>query len=212
MILTTLLNRHYPKESSEVLFWDALEAFDLTDCHGCNVHKVYHAVLHGNLHTKKICVQTLVCKLNTKGPPWFVFGMHTNHFMYKVQKKCHRNLYMDASLGTKNDACTWICVQKYNILYAICIIRYGLRPYLMICMEYKSHFCDLYMYMSFNMTCMCCVFLTLMWTGSMQHSKYIYLYTLQKFQGWGIKVGSHSRECTRFYRAFCAILTYRRPM
>ena len=33
MISITWSNKHYPKESSEVLFWDALEAFDLTDCH-----------------------------------------------------------------------------------------------------------------------------------------------------------------------------------
>ena len=46
---------------------------------------------------EKICMRTFVCKPNTKGPPWFVFESHTNQFAYKVQKKCHRNLWSDAS-------------------------------------------------------------------------------------------------------------------
>ena len=35
----------------------------------CIKQELYHAFLHGNLCTKKICIQRFVCKLNTKGPP-----------------------------------------------------------------------------------------------------------------------------------------------
>jgi len=55
-----------------------------------------------------------------------------------------------------------------------------IRRFLRIHMVYKSHFCDLNTYIFFNMTCMHWVFLTLTWTGAMQHTKYIC--TLQKFR------------------------------
>ena len=96
MISITWSNKHYPKESSEVLFWDALEAFDMIDCHVAKLTTVPYCFAWKAMHQKdlyaNICMQA-----EYKRTPIFVFGMHTNHFVYKVQKKCHSNLYMDAS-------------------------------------------------------------------------------------------------------------------
>ena len=63
------------------------------------------------------------------------------------------------------------CNAPATVWYCTSICK--LRPFLMICMVYKPHFCDLYVYISFNTTCMHCVFLTLTWIGAMQHTKYI---------------------------------------
>jgi len=41
---------------------------------------------------------------------------------------------------------------------------------------------------------------------------FVHCENLEETVMWGIKVGFHGRECTRFYRAFCTIPTYMRPM
>jgi len=80
------------------------------------------------------------------------------------------------------------------------------RPFLTIHrMAYKSHFCDLYTYISLNTTCMRCVFLTLTWTCAMQRTNYICT-RCKNFEA-----GFHGRKCTMFYSAFCTMRTYRRP-
>ena len=96
MISITWSNNHYPKESSEVLFWDALEAFDLTDCHVAMLTNCTMLFCE-EIYAPKRFVRKHLYASRIQKDPWFVFGTHTNHFVYKVQKKCHRNLYTDAS-------------------------------------------------------------------------------------------------------------------
>ena len=55
---------------------------DISEVDWPDVHELYQAVLHGNLHTKKICMQTLYASQIQKDP------VHIRSFASRGSESC----------------------------------------------------------------------------------------------------------------------------
>ena len=100
-------------------------SIDLADCYGCNVHKLPCCFSWKSMHQKDLCMN-ICMQAKYKRTPLICLLYAYKSFHIQSTKEMSQESVHGCIVREKNDTCTQILIQKYNVLYAVCIIRYGL--------------------------------------------------------------------------------------